>query len=123
MEEYEAYVSEIVLQEASAGNEEYSKKRIKSIQSLPILEIDKSVIELAEHFIQTNTLPLKAKVDAIHISCAIINQIEFIITWNCKHIANAHNRSKMEKETDKLGLRLPLISTPLVFLGEENNVD
>lgn len=123
LDDYDAYVSDIVIREAKEGNKEYAQKRLDAIKNLTNLEMTTTVVSLSNHIIDTGTLPTKAKVDALHIAISSFYHIQYLITWNCKHIANAHIRSKIESVCKKFGYNLPTICTPLEFLGEEAHVD
>jgi len=106
------YISEFVTQEASRGDKESAKQRILSIQQIPSLEINQEVEQLAEHYFTKLDLPEKAKIDAFHLAIAAWHNINFMISWNCKHIANGQVIRTLEKLNNKLGLQSPVICTP-----------
>ena len=69
-------------------------------------------MDLAERLLRSNALPAKAAVDAVHVAVAVVNGMDFLLTWNCAHIANANTRVRMERTCRQAGLVLPVICTP-----------
>ncbi|MGA1367456.1 MAG: type II toxin-antitoxin system VapC family toxin [Blastocatellia bacterium] len=106
------FISQIVLEEAQAGDRQAAEKRLAVLENMPLLEIDESVIRLAETLVQSHAIPIKAVQDALHIAVACINGMDYLLTWNCKHIANAKMRSKIEQVCREEGYVAPIICTP-----------
>jgi len=77
-----------------------------------LLETSREALELAKELIQAGALPAKAADDALHIAVAAINGIPFLLTWNCRHLANATMRPMIESVCMGRGLRAPIICTP-----------
>jgi hypothetical protein len=103
--------------EAQSGNKEAASKRNEIIKDLPLLNINPEVLELAQVFIQKGSLPEKAAVDAVHISVATFYKLDYLLTWNCKHIANAEIQKILRKITRNQGFELPVICTPEELMG------
>lgn len=114
--DFKLYVAMPVILEASNGDPEAATKRLANIRRLPILELTPDANKLAEFLIKETPFPNKAEVDALHISIACVNNMDFILTWNFKHIANAEIRSKLEILVESKGYRLPIICTPEEFV-------
>ncbi|MCI5120135.1 MAG: PIN domain-containing protein [Candidatus Electrothrix sp. AUS4] len=110
---YSVFVSELVISEAGKGHPEAAQRRLAAIADLPLLQISPEVRVLAQAFIQHHALPPKAEADAYHVAIAIVNGAEYLLTWNCTHIANAHTRPKIESTCRKLGYEPSIICTPL----------
>lgn len=110
--QYDLFISQIVLEEAQAGDRQAAEKRLAVLENMPLLEIDESVIRLAETLVQSHAIPIKAVQDALHIAVACINGMDYLLTWNCKHIANAKMRSKIEQVCREEGYVAPIICTP-----------
>lgn len=110
--QYNLFVSQPVLSEASDGDELAAKKRIAVLKKLPLLEVTDESIEFAKFLVNETPFPENAAIDALHISIACDHQMDFILTWNFKHIANASIRSKLEVLANSKKLKLPVISTP-----------
>lgn len=110
---FELFVSEAVIQEAFAGDSEAAKRRLEAIQGVPELKITNEVRELAKAILEAGGLPAKAAVDALHIAIATHNGIDYLLTWNCRHIANATLRKSISQVCEDAGLLLPILCTPL----------
>lgn len=93
---YELFISDIVIQEASGGDPEAAKRRVTVIAGLAELDVSKEVESLASSLLAGAALPEKALTDALHIAVATVHGINFLLTWNCTHIANAVMRPKIE---------------------------
>ena len=110
---YNVFVSELVVSEASNGHPEASQRRLVVINDLPLLVISEEVRALAQALIENHALPRKAEADAYHVALAVVHGIEYLLTWNCTHIANAHTRPKIEATCRRVGYEPPVICTPL----------
>jgi len=111
-EHYELYISEIVLQEIMAGDPEAAERRRSFINNLAILDISDAVRNLARELANFLNLPQRAELDALHLSFAIEYEIDYLLTWNCTHLANGWIISRLkafELETSRL---VPVIVTP-----------
>ena len=86
---YELCISEIVLDEAFAGDSDAAKRRLTFLVDLPLLDVTDAVNVVAKAIMDSGLLPQKATRDAIHIAVASVHGIDFLLTWNCRHIANA----------------------------------
>ena len=115
---FELFISQVVLEEASAGDEEAAKRRLSIIEGLPELDVSVEAEELATLLLAQSALPEKAKTDALHIAVATVHGIEYLLTWNCKHIANAVMRPKIEETCKTAGYEPPVICTPLELMEE-----
>jgi len=115
---YDLYVSQIVIQEASGGDSQASQRRIKILEALPLLDITDDTTNLARTLIEIIPLPKRAGIDALHMAIAAISDMNFLMTWNCKHIANATLRPKIESVCSALGWKAPIMCTPEELMGE-----
>jgi len=87
-EKYALHVSQLVIQEAAVGDAEAAAKRLKVLDNIPLLELTPESLALAKSFMEHKLLPEKAKEDALHIAVATVERIDYLLTWNCRHIAN-----------------------------------
>ena len=117
-DDFDLYVSQLVEQEASMGEKEMAHKRLEAIESLPRLDVHLKVVDLAELLIKSGTLPLNATVDALHIATATVHKMDYLLTWNCKHIANAEIYRKLAELCRAKGYQPPIICTPEGLQGE-----
>jgi predicted nucleic acid-binding protein len=111
------YISQVVLDEVAQGDAEIAVKRLELIQNLPLLELNEDVKKLATQFLLKSNLPSKASDDASHIATATVYGLDYLLTWNCKHIANAQIQKKLSQISTELGYELPTICTPYELLG------
>lgn len=111
-DEFDLFASELVVREAQAGDSDAVRRRLEIASDLPLLTIDEATTQLAETFSNILQLPERASADAVHIGLAVIHGMDYLITWNCRHIANARNRQKIERICDSLGYVTPVICTP-----------
>jgi len=105
-----------VISEASKGHPEAAQRRLAAITDIPLLQMSPEVRTLALELIATHALPPNAEADAYHVALASVNGIEYLLTWNCTHIANAHTRPKIEATCRALSYEPPVICTPLELL-------
>jgi len=117
---FDLYVSEAVLQEASRGDAEAASRRTGALSGVPILSTAPQALELAQSFLKAAAFPAKAALDALHVALAVVHGMDFLLTWNCTHIANAAVRPQIEAACWKAGFRPPVICTPLELLEDDN---
>ena len=113
---FDLYISNTVILEATRGDAEYSKKRLELIDGMPVLEITDEVLKLAEHLVD-NVLPAKAYQDALHIAVSSVNGIDYVLTWNFKHIANAEMSYDIIRICHEAGFECPVLCSPSQLLG------
>jgi predicted nucleic acid-binding protein len=112
------YISEAVLNEVAQGDEAIAAQRLEILRDFPLLELNQAVQGLATQFLTRSNLPPKAKVDAIHIAAATVHGIDYLLTWNCKHIANAQIQGKLAEISLNFGYVLPILCTPNELMGD-----
>lgn len=115
---YELFISSIVVLEASGGDPEAAKRRVAAIEGLSELDVSDAVEVLAAQLLEGAALPSRAKTDALHIAVATVHGIDYLLTWNCRHIANAATRPKIEAVCRAAGYEPPVICTPLELMEE-----
>jgi hypothetical protein len=111
-ERFDLFVSRFVIDECSHGDPAAARERLVYIQDVPLLEEPNEVASLAKSLLARVPLPEKAATDATHIAIAATNGIQFLLTWNCKHIANPSFRSAIERVCREMGYEVPVICTP-----------
>ena len=110
--DFELFISQLVLDEAGAGDRVAAARRLEAVEGLPLLGLQPDAQELAERLIRVLALPRRAAADAVHIALAVVNGMDYLLTWNCTHIANAVFRPIIESECRSLGYYVPVICTP-----------
>jgi predicted nucleic acid-binding protein len=111
-ENYELCVSQLVLQEAAAGDAEAAQERLAVLRPVTVLETTAEALELAKELIQAGALPMNAADDAVHIAVAAAHAVPYLLTWNCRHLANATMRPIIESTCAANGFRASIICTP-----------
>ncbi len=109
---FELLTSEVVRIECSRGDPEAAADRLKVIASLTLTPVLPGVESLADLLVRRHALPVNARVDAFHVAIAAANSIEYLLTWNCRHLANATMRLKIEQACRDSGCSPPIICTP-----------
>ena len=117
----EVSVSRYVYAECEVGRADAVERRIQIIDSLSVLELDdEKVADLATKLIVGHALPEGETTDALHIAAAAVAGMDFLLTWNCKHMANPHTLPKTRFIIEDAGYRCPWIMTPKTFLDNKN---
>jgi predicted nucleic acid-binding protein len=116
--QFTLYISQVVLDEAGQGDAEMASKRLEILQNLSVLELTDTIEDLGMQFLTRSNLPAKASDDAIHIAAATVHGLDYLLTWNCKHIANAQIQKKLAEVCRDFGYKLPTICTPYELMGE-----
>jgi hypothetical protein len=117
-DDFELFVSQFVIEEASAGNPEAAKLRLEVLVNVPLLDPGENVQALADMLMKGVPLPAKAAADSLHIAIAAVNGMDYLLTWNCTHIANAVLRPRIEAICRDFGYEPPIICTPEELLKE-----
>ena len=115
---FECVISEEVLREAAAGDPKASRQRLEALITLTVLRRTRAVDELVEAFLSTGALPAKAKADAAHLAFATSQRVDYLLTWNCKHLANAEILMRLRPLAEQRGYRMPEVCRPLQLMGE-----
>lgn len=109
---FELFVSPVVRIEAGRGDPEVAQRRLDMLEGIPLLEVTPEAVQLAEALVRSGPLPPRAEVDALHIATAAVHGIEYLLTWNCTHIANARMRGQIEALCRAAGYEPPILCTP-----------
>ena len=109
---YDLFISEFVVAEAGLGHPDAAQRRLAAMSGLPELQVTDEVRVLGQELLRRIALPANAEIDAYHVAIAAVNCIEYLLTWNCTHIANAHTRPRIEAACRALGYEPPIICTP-----------
>jgi hypothetical protein len=110
--DYSLFASSLVVDESSAGNAEAAARRLYFLSGVSLVEIGDDAIELSKALVLQTGLPRKAGVDAVHIAVAACHGLQFLLTWNMAHIANAELRPKIDRVCRDFGLEPPILCTP-----------
>ena len=117
-EKHELFTSQIVLDEIAAGEREMAQRRLELMAGLIMLDLTPAAETLAERVLHSGLLPATADGDAAHIALATVHKLDILLTWNCRHIANAAIVGRLRRMMEAQGHTLPEIYTPEELLGE-----
>jgi hypothetical protein len=115
------FISELVVVEASAGDREAAGSRLERLRGVAGLPIDAEVRAFAAKLIEGGGVPCEAEPDALHIAVACVHEIDYLLTWNCRHINNAVVKPVIRSICVMTGYICPEICTPLELLAEEQD--
>jgi hypothetical protein len=113
---YDLYVSDFVIEEASRGDPIAVAERLKALVDIPLLTMEPAALELAQRLAASLALPTRARLDAAHVAIAATHGIEFLLTWNCRHLANGALADKIEQTCADAGFVAPRILTPELLM-------
>lgn len=117
-EQHELFTSQVVLDEIAAGERAMAKRRLECMAGITVLDLTPAAEALADKILQSGLLPAKADGDAAHIALATVHKLDILLTWNCRHIANAAIEVRLRRLVQAQGYELPAICTPEELHGE-----
>jgi hypothetical protein len=115
---FDVFVSEFVMAESTQGHRDAATRRLEAIRGIPELAVTEKVRVLAKALISEGPIPSGSEIDAYHIAVATVNGMDYLLTWNCSHIANAAMRPKIEAVCRSHGYEPPIICTPLELMED-----
>lgn len=118
--DFALHVAALVISEAGRGDPSASSARLSYIRELPVLRMTSMALELAERLLSVAALPVKASDDALHIALAAVHGMDFLLTWNFKHINNIHTEDRIKRCLEEAGLASPVLCSPEELLGGSN---
>lgn len=104
---FELFVSQTVITEASRGDATAARRRLAALVEVPLLAVTADTTDMAARFIRAHAIPEKAAVDALHVAVAVVNGMDYVLTWNCTHIANAAIRERSRRRAVKRASVIP----------------
>jgi hypothetical protein len=117
-QDFELFVSQFVLDEVGLGDPDAARQRLEILVDIPLLDVREDVFTLADELMKRVPLPPRAAADSLHIAIATVHGLNYLLTWNCTHIANAALRSTIELVCRESGYEPPVICTPEELLKE-----
>ena len=109
---YQLVASQFVIDEASAGDPLLAADRLASLEDVALLPLDPEIAKIADEIMLRAILPPKARTDALHIAVVAHHRVQYLLTWNCRHIANGRILPRIHKVFNDLGIPIPIICTP-----------
>ena len=115
---HDLFASQLVLDEIAFGESEMANRRLELMANIPLLESTREAGELTTHIMNSRLLPAKAEGDGTHIALPTVHKMDILLTWNCRHIANAFILGGLHRLIESCGYGVPTICTPEEFLQE-----
>lgn len=109
---YQLVASQFVIDEATAGDSVLAAERLAALDGVPLLPLDPEIANIADEIMLRAILPPKARTDALHIAVVAHHRVQYLLTWNCRHIANGRILPRIHKVLNDLGIQVPIICTP-----------
>jgi len=121
LDDFEVYISQFVLDEAGAGDADAAVRRLTLLSSFPLLDATPEAFELAGALVARGAIPPRKAADAAHIAVATVHHMQFLLTWNCTHLANAEVLAQVQVICAGLGYAAPIVCTPEELLGGQDD--
>ena len=117
-QDYQLFTSEAVFEELEGGDYPTKDLVLSLVENIPVLAIEAPVLEIVQTYIRHSVMPAHPAGDALHLAVASYYKCDFLLTWNCRHLANANKFRHIQRVNSMLGLYVPSLVTPLELLGE-----
>ncbi len=108
----DCYISPFLIDEVSRGDEVYAQKRLDEVIDFTLLEVNEEIEDLAQKYFAALQIPEKAKIDAFHLAVAAWHKMDYVLSWNCKHIASGRVQKTLQEINLRLGIHTPIVCTP-----------
>ncbi|MBC8522178.1 MAG: type II toxin-antitoxin system VapC family toxin [Methanomicrobia archaeon] len=118
MRRYNVFISEVVIEEAGFGDPEAAKRRLEELKDFPHLELNDKVEKMAQVYMERLEIPEKSFRDAAHLAVACVHNVDYLVTWNCTHLANGEVIKKLMKINESFIIHTPIICTPEELMEE-----
>jgi len=115
---YEVFISEAVVEELETGSFPTRYDALALIEELPLLEVNEAIADAAAAYVSHHVMPEDPVGDALHLAVASFHKCDFLLTWNCRRLANANKFGHIRRVNTLLGFFVPAMVTPLELLGE-----
>jgi predicted nucleic acid-binding protein len=116
--QYEVVVSQAVIDELQHPDYPYSQETLKLIEHVPKVSIENDIRPIVKIYIQERLMPQNPVGDALHLALASYHKCDFLLTWNCKHLANPNKFQRIRLCNQAIGLYVPVLVTPNQLIGE-----
>jgi hypothetical protein len=121
--DFDLFVSELVIEESAAGDPAVARRRLELLSDIPILSMNSGILSLAEALVDQGPVPSTAAADALHIAFATLYACDYLVTWNCRHIANAQVERAARRLASRFGFELPTICTPEELMEDDYGME
>jgi len=118
---FEVVTSQVVIDEAGMGDPDAASRRLEMLRGISVIPVNPDADVVAGEIVRRSMMPISARIDALHVATAALAGVQYLLTLNCKHIANARELPRIYRLLDELGLSGMVICTPIEFLGGDDN--
>lgn len=115
---YRCFTSDAVINEIESGDHPEKDRKLELLEGIELLEINFVIEEIVEVYISNFLMPKDDLGDALHLAIASYHKMDFLLTWNCKHLANANKRDHIRRINERLKIFTPELVTPYELIGE-----
>jgi hypothetical protein len=119
--DYELVTSLPVIEELEGGDYPHKAEALAWIASVPLLPIEPAVYSIVDEYVERHVMPADPRGDALHLALASYHHCHFLLTWNCRHLANANKFEHIRFVNSELGLHCPILTTPVELLASEED--
>lgn len=120
--QYACFTSDAVIEELENGEHPLREEKLSLLEGLPLLEINQEIEEIVEVYLSNFLMPKDVVGDALHLAIASYHKMDYLLTWNCRHLANSNKRKHIRRINERLHLTTPEMLTPLE-LDDENEAE
>jgi hypothetical protein len=117
---YELVTSDAVFDELERGDFPQKADALSLLSGVPVVDVDEAIADIVDTYIKHHVMPADPAGDALHLALASFHKCDFLLTWNCSHLANANKFAHIRRVNVALGLFVPSLVTPLELLGERD---
>lgn len=114
---FELRASEVTVSEAGGGDAGAAARRLEALADCALLPVTEAAVELSEALVRGGAVPEKAESDAMHVAVAAVHGVDYLLTWNCRHLDNAETKPVMRRICGEWGYVVPEICTPQELMG------
>ena len=115
---HELFTSQVVLDEITNGEAAMAQQRLDVMAEIRLVDLTDEANALTKEILASGLLPADADRDAAHIALATVHEMDILLSWNCRHIANAAIQARLRRLAEKSGYALPVLCTPDELTGE-----
>ena len=115
--QYDLFTSEAVIDELERGEFPNQRDALALLDTVPLLDIEQGLEDIVEAYVRHRLMPVDPAGDALHLALASVHKCDFLLTWNCRHLANANKFPQIRRVNGVLGLFVPSLVTPLELIG------
>ncbi len=119
---YSLFTSEFVRTELAQAPPKKAKSALSLLSDVPLLDEPPGLLEVAEYYVEHRLMPAEAGGDAVHLAMASLHRMDYLLTWNCRHLANANKIQHLAVLNGRLGLYVPVVTTPLTLVPPDSEV-